>query len=383
VRQAVERAASEGVGVLGASNYYDFSVYGEFAEQARERAIFPLFGLEIIALLDDLMRDGVKINDPGNPGKMYICGKGISRFDRMGDTAKSLMDVIRRTDAARMDAVVDKLRAVFAHAGLETEIDAEAVKTQVVARHGCPRETVYLQERHIAQAFQEALFERLAKADRPSFLAGLFGGPSRCNSSDGAGIQNEIRSHLMKAGKPAFVPDTFGDLEQARRLILALGGIPVYPTLAILPNCTCGYEESPERLIVNLRERGFAGAEFIPVRNTPAVLSRYVHALRSAGLFVTAGTEHNTLDALPITPTCLRGEPIPEGVQAILWEGACVVAAHQTMGFQDRPGFVDEQGRPNPDFESADQRIVAFSEMGAAVILRYRDMCAAPADSPA
>src|SRR5438874_9653272 len=67
VDQAVALAASEGVAVLGASNYYDYRVYGEFAREAARRGVFPLFGIEIIALIEELALDGVKINDPGNP----------------------------------------------------------------------------------------------------------------------------------------------------------------------------------------------------------------------------------------------------------------------------------------------------------------------------
>src|SRR5689334_12335888 len=81
VGEAVQRAADEGVLVLGASNYYDYTIYREFAREAAPRSIFPLFGIEIIVLIEELARAGVKINDPGNPGKMYLCGKGISRFD--------------------------------------------------------------------------------------------------------------------------------------------------------------------------------------------------------------------------------------------------------------------------------------------------------------
>src|SRR5438105_3305002 len=79
VAQAVGLAEEQHVRVLGASNYYDYTVYVDFAAQASAKGIFPLFGLEIIALLEDLADAGIKINDPGNPGKMYLCGKGISR----------------------------------------------------------------------------------------------------------------------------------------------------------------------------------------------------------------------------------------------------------------------------------------------------------------
>src|ERR1051326_3325450 len=50
VDQAVRLAAEERIGVLGISNYYDYSVYGEFVDLAGKAGVFPLFGLEIIAM---------------------------------------------------------------------------------------------------------------------------------------------------------------------------------------------------------------------------------------------------------------------------------------------------------------------------------------------
>src|SRR5260221_4570843 len=85
VEQAVDLASEQGLKVLGASNYYDYSVYGDFARLAAKDKIYPLFGIEIIALLTDLQSAGIKLNDPGNPGKMYICGKGITRFAPMSE----------------------------------------------------------------------------------------------------------------------------------------------------------------------------------------------------------------------------------------------------------------------------------------------------------
>ena len=69
-------------------------------------------------------------------------------------------------------------------------------------------------------------------------------------------MQNEIRTHLMKAGKPAFVEETFVSFEEACRLILELGGIPCYPTLADGTSPICPYEEPVEKLIENIRRRG-------------------------------------------------------------------------------------------------------------------------------
>ena len=48
----------------------------------------------------------------------------------------------------------------------------------------------------------------------------------------------------MKAGKPAFVEETFVSFEEAHRLILELGGIPSYPTLADGASPICPFEAS-------------------------------------------------------------------------------------------------------------------------------------------
>ena len=207
--QALDLAQAQDVRVLGATNYYDYSVYAGFADGAAARGIFPLFGLEIISLVDDLVQRGIKANDPGNPGKVYVCGKGITRFDPLTEEAARLLQTIRDNDAARTAAVVDKLAAVFRAAGLDTRLDADAIKARVVVRHGVPPETVYLQERHVAQAFQEVLFERLGEEQRPALLELAFGAALKSAPSDAVGVQNEIRSQLMKSGKPAYVPETF------------------------------------------------------------------------------------------------------------------------------------------------------------------------------
>ena len=375
VRQALDLAANQDIGVLGVSNYYDYEVYADFADGARRRGIFPLFGLEIIALIDELVKGGIKINDPGNPGKIYLCGKGITRFapfSSFSAEAERLIGIIRRNDALRMRQMIGRLEAVFAERGASTGLTEEAVIDMVVKRHECPRQRVYLQERHICQAFQEAFFRQVPAERRNEKLTLVLGKSGNWQLATGNSIQNEIRSQLMKAGKPAFVPETFISFEDAYRLVLELGGIPCYPTLADGTSPICPFEEPVEKLIDGLKAREIWCAEFIPIRNTPEVLSRYVKAMRQAGLVVTAGTEHNTLDLLPLEPKCVGGKEVPEEIKGIFWEGACVVAGHQFANLHGRCGYVDGDGRPNPEFGDGEERIGYFSELGAAVIRRYR-----------
>lgn len=371
VRQAVELAGAQDVHVVGVTNYYDYEVYGDFARLARRAGIFPLFGLEVIALIDELVKGKVKINDPGNPGKIYVCGKGATKFAPMSAEAERLLGSIRRNDSERMRVMVKRLAEIFAARGVATGLDEAAVVDMVVRRHDCPRERVYLQERHVCQAFQEALFAKVPAGERIEKLTKVLGAAPKAGPEEAVKIQNEIRTHLLKSGKAAFVEETFLSFEEAHRLILELGGIPCYPTLADGTSPICAYEEPIEKLIGAIKGNRMYCAEFIPIRNKPEVLSRYVKAMRAAGLVVTAGTEHNTLDLLPIEPACVGGVPVPEDVKEIFWEGACVAAAHQFLVVHGECGFVDSEGRLNSEYRSDEERIGAFAKLGRAVIQRY------------
>ncbi|HBF35610.1 TPA: hypothetical protein DDW35_13695 [Candidatus Sumerlaeota bacterium] len=367
VEQLIDMAKKEGIRALGVTNYYDFTVYGPFTEQARAAGIFPLFGLEIICLVDELVKACVRINDPGNPGKYYVCGKGITQFWDQTPRAKELYGAIRSADDKRMAEMSDKLSAVLTASGIPIKLTAQDVVARVVARHGCPTETVTLQERHVAMVFQQAIFEAVPEVDRAAALEKTFGVASK-NPASATGVQNEIRSHLMKAGKPGFVAETFINFETAYEVILELGGIPCYPTLADGANPLCGYEETPEHLVSELQKRNIFMAEFIPLRNKPEVLTQYVTTLRAAGIPVCGGTEHNSLDLIPIEPFCIGGAPVPEAVQDIFWEGACVVAAHQYLTAKGECGFVDKAGKPNSAYPDAEARIRAFAELGARIM---------------
>ncbi|MEN8126273.1 MAG: hypothetical protein ABFR90_00545 [Planctomycetota bacterium] len=367
VSQAVELAAEQGVKVLGAGNYYDYSVYREFVEQCRQKAVFPLFGTEIIALETDLQQQGIRINDPGNPGKYYICGKGISRFEPLSAGAAELLNGIRGNDALRMREMTEKMARVFGEHGVETGLDETAVIERVVKRHGVERDMVTLQERHLTQAFQEVFFEKVPAEQRIKKLTELFGTTPKSGADDAVGIQNEIRTHLMKAGKVCFVPETFVSLAQAKELILELGGIPCYPVLADGSSQRCEYETPLEKLIETLKANQYAMVEFIPIRNSAEVLADYVKAIRQAGITVVAGTEHNTLDLLPIEPTCANSQDIPDDVKAIFWEGVCVLVGHAFLSAHKESGFVDA----NSSYNDAEERIEAFSKIGEAVLNNY------------
>ncbi len=377
VEQAIDLASDQNISVLGVSNYYDFQVYGEFSERAREKGIFCLFGLEIICMQEDLRQAGIKVNDPGNPGKTYLCGKGITRFGKWTSEAERLINTIRQNDRQRMQEMIALLNATFNKRGLATQIDENAVIDMIVRQHQSPRETVYLQERHASQAFQEFFSQQVPTSESASRLNTILGAETKAGLENHVAIQNDIRSHLMKAGKPAFVDESFLSFEEAQQLILELGGIPSYPTLADGTSPICDYEADIHDLVRKLHSRNVHAAEWIPVRNSPAVVREYVTKMRDAGLLLTSGTEHNTLDLIPLAPTC-NDQSMPADLQAIFWEGACVVVAHQFLTLHGECGYVDANGNPNPEYATADERIRSLAQVGAAVLGKYQEACSAP-----
>jgi hypothetical protein len=366
--QAVQVGSDEGVAVIGTANYHDYRIYARFAAAAAREAVVPLFGLEIITFLDDLPDGGMLINDPTNLNRLYLCGKALTRLDPPIPSAARRMAAMRTASEDRIRRMTELIADRFASAGLDGGLTDERIAASVAERSDVPVEWVSLQERHVAQAFQEQLFREVEPARRADVLGRLFGAPAGVDAAAPMAVQDAIRSNLMKAGKPAFVPEAAVSFDDAYRLILELGGIPCYPILADGASPICAYEDPPETLVERLLSRGVYCAELIPVRNRPEVVDRYVTALRGAGIVVMAGTEHNTRRMIPMTPTYLGGEPLSEKALEVFWEGTCVVVAHQALVASGKPGYVDGDGRPQQGFADVEARIRSFREIGADLI---------------
>ena len=369
IDEVIALASQQNVAVLGTSNYYDYSAYTPFSAKALAAGIFPMFGIELIAKFDDLAAQGVNINDPGVPGKMYFCGKGITEFTAVPEPAKTTLLTVRDGDAELIAGQVEIIAQIFSAHGFDTGLNPETIKAEIAERHGCPAETVFLQERHVAMAFQQALFRLVAApGDRLAALNTILNATLDCSADDEVAIQGLLRTHLMKAGKPAYAQGSIIDFSEGFAMVLGLGGIPCYPVLIDGASPINPYEADPAELTASLQSLDVHCAEFIPLRNDPDILERYVTTMRAAGLVITTGTEHNTLDKIPLTPACRGGASIPESLQPIFYEGACVVAAHQYLSAQGETGYVDEHGKLNPNYANTEERIAAFAELGERVL---------------
>lgn len=367
VEDAIEKAKAENIAVLGASNYYDHTIYTAFAHAAVEAGITPVFGIEILTMNAELRDAGVLINDPKNPGKAYLCGKGLTRFDQIDEQSLATWIRIREGDKQRIEAMIAKVNAIDLLKQHNIHLRYDNIARAIADEKDVPVETVFLQERHLVQALQQIIFENVLPAEREGFLRHLYHTEDPVEVEQIVTVQNDLRNYLLKQGRVAYVDECFVNPEEAADLILGLGGYVSCPVLIdgapqILPG-----EGTPQELTANLLARRIGAAEFIPTRNTPEVLAEYVKTLRNHGIVVGAGTEHNTATWGPLMPHCKGGIPLSDELNRIFCEGAYVAVAHQYLSAKGKEGY-----RFLPDITAREAQIQTMAALGSQVIKAIR-----------
>ena len=256
IDDALDRAAAEQVTVVGINDFYTAEGYGEWAEGCRKRGLFPLFGIEFISLNEEDRKAGLRVNDPGNPGRTYISGKGLSRPFELDEPYATQLTNVRAEANKQVEAMCEKLNGILTGKNAGFMLDMDWIKSNLTGGS--------VRERHLAKALRLKVYEN-CKGDEAriqELLNGIFDG-KELKSAVGnfAGVENEIRANLLKAGGSAFVPETaeaFLPVRAVCKIILAAGGIPTYPFLAddARGNYT-DFEQDLEDVAEQLTGRGF------------------------------------------------------------------------------------------------------------------------------
>ncbi|MGO9642732.1 MAG: PHP domain-containing protein [Candidatus Acidiferrales bacterium] len=348
--EAVWQAAREGVAALGINDHYTLAGHEEFREACRIAGIAAIFSMEAVAMDREAEAAGLLLNDPDNPGRVYLCGKGITRIPPDSSVAAQNLARMRAALERRTREMTGKVAQLF-----RDRLDAEGPTWDDVLRL-TPRGNAT--ERHVAWAVLRRLRELAAEREVP--LSQLV---ERCCSSapaadtGDAALQIFLRSKLLKAGTPCYVAETqdaFVSSEELRQMFLALGAIPTYP---VLGNPVTSGEKDIDALLDHLEGAGFYAVEVIPHRNTRARLTEIVSAARRRWWPVFNGTEHNTPEARPLLdPYALDPEFEP-------WfrQSTALLLGHQLRAGRGEPGFVGDDGRPT--IADARERFEYFSRV--------------------
>lgn len=343
VNDALDRAVAEDVKVVGINDFYTTEGYQEWADGCNKRQLYPLFGIEFISLNEEDQKAGLRVNDPANPGRTYLSGKGLSYPFRLEEPYATMLSNVRDEANRQVEAMCNKLNGLLRRKECGFKLDFKRITDELTKGQ--------IRERHLAKALRINVYEVCDNDESKirALLEMLFDGKMLKLAVDNlAGVENEIRGNLLKAGGAAFVPEeptAFLPMETVQEIIIAAGGIPTYPFLAddINGNYT-DFERDPERVAKQLTQRGFHSVEFITTRNDVRLLEKYAGYLYEQGFVVTFGSEHNTPAMEPIKLFARGGAPLTEKLMEINYKGACLIAAHQHLVKQGLNGYIDQNG---------------------------------------
>lgn len=363
LRQVFYMAIKEDIKLLGINDFYTMAGYEEFNELATEYKLFPFYNIEFMGLMKGERKAGIRVNDPNNPGRVYLSGKGLDFPVVFEGNSLRKLENVKKDSAIQTEKMLklasEHLEKIDPELGLNYDEVLEKYTRGM------------LRERHIAKVIRINIFEKYqAVEERKKILKLIFGGHnSRADLKDNAAVENEIRSKLLKSGRVAFVkedPKAFLEIEDLIKIITDAGGIPTYPVLLDDPegNFT-EYEKDPEELFNKLTSMNIYSLEFIPVRNDRERLAEYVNFFHDRNFIISFGTEHNTPDLIPLKIVSRGGHPLDEELKRICFECACVQAAHQYYRAKGEDGYIDRNGKPRLNMKDE------FIEIGNAVIEYY------------
>ena len=341
IDDALDRAVLEDVKVVGINDFYTADGYKEWGDGCKKRNLYPLFGIEFISLNEEDQKARLRVNDPANPGRTYLSGKGLANPFNLEEPYVSQLIAVQSESNKQVEAMCVKLNEHLKKNHFGFELDLSWIKRELTKG--------FVRERHLARALRMKVYE-LCDNDESTIknlLQKIFGGKELKSTLDNiAGVENEIRGNLLKTGGAAFVPEdinAFLPMQTVCEIIIAAGGIPTYPFLADDENGKyTDFENDLKRVARQLKERGFHSVEFISTRNDVKLLEEYATYLHNQGFIVTLGTEHNSPMMEPVELYARNQTPLSDTLKRINYMGACVIAAHQHLISQGLEGYLDK-----------------------------------------
>lgn len=360
IDQALDKAVTEGVKIVGINDFYSTDGYTEWAQGCANRHLFPLFNIEFIGLNRDDQTNNIRVNDPNNPGRTYLSGKGLAFPQILKDPYLSQLNNVSKESNNHVAGICAKLNEILEASGAGFSLSYNEIKKELTGG--------IVRERHLAKALRQTIKIKFKNPQiQKTFYEIIFGGKAlKSDLENFADVENEIRGNLLKAGGRAFVvenPKAFLDMEMVRKIILNAGGIPTYPFLADdAKGEFTDFERDKQKVAQILKARGIYSIEFITTRNSVEVLEDYAGYFYDQGFVVTFGSEHNTPAMEPIELFARKNTPLTPLLMDINLKGACVIAAHQYLFATEGKGYLDALG--NADIKNR----AMYEKIGRAVI---------------
>lgn len=316
-------------------------------------------------------------NSPGEPGIMYHIGLGFTSSTPAPEAAPILADMRARARQRNL-GVMERVNAYLGTVQIDYDQDVlpltpggNATERHMIVAYLQAAERTY-QGDTLANFWAERL--GMAKAEMEKLMKDL------------PGLQNTVRSKLMKKGGVGYVQpsfDAFPDLQTVNKLIVSCGALPCHGFL----DGTLNGEQAMEELLTTLIANGVVIANIVPDRNwnlkDPAQktlklqkLYDYVQMCRDLDLPLNIGTEMNSpgnklMDDFDVPEIAPVRQDFLDGAYFIY--GHTVMQRYCGMGYQsawsqsamssrkERNEFYMAVGKAVPPGESGRQKLTSIS----------------------
>jgi len=155
VNQALDMALAENVQVVGINDFYTTAGYEAWAAGCKERGLYPLFNIEFISLNEADQKAGIRVNDPGNPGRVYLSGKGLSYPYRLVEPYATQLADVRAEANAQVKAMCGKVNEILVATQAGFILDYAWIRTNLTRGS--------IRERHLAKALRLKAYEACGK----------------------------------------------------------------------------------------------------------------------------------------------------------------------------------------------------------------------------
>ena len=157
IEEAVRMADSENVKILGINDFYVTEGYKEFIEKCRLYHIFPLLNFELIGISREDQESGIRVNDPGNPGRTYISGKGLAYPSILPLEQQQKLDRVLKESNSQVAKMIDLLNKWLEFQRVYISLSVK----EIMEEHAMDS----LRERHVAKALRIKLDEKSQSDD--------------------------------------------------------------------------------------------------------------------------------------------------------------------------------------------------------------------------
>ena len=368
--EAVWHAYKEGVEYFGINDHYTIAGHEEFRSACEIARIKALFGIEAKAMDTDALGKGIRINDPINPGRVYLSGKGITHDLQPGTKVYAMFHVMREAIQERNRRIVEKLNSYAEEKGYSLNLNYSDV--QLLTPRGNAT------ERHVTQAFCEKVDGLAGSLDerKETYKNLLNFNIDKKTLQDSWELQTIVKSKLIRNGMPCYVEEdskAFPTVDNLVNIYLGYGAVPTYPIMA---NPITKGEEDIEKLIRKVKQKRLYAFEIFEFRGTEDErIRKIMEVAEDYGYPVFIGSENNTKELLPLAGRIGR---TPEYYEYFR-KSADFLLGHQLLSEFCDLGYVTSEGKPR--FDDLKEGFHCFARIGAMELpkekveeLRKRDL---------